>query len=571
MTTFFELNPDLFTDQGEDYKKVTGAEDSAYNFNPNLDVDNYDVDAEVDENYFKGEIDTLDLLIRNMFGYVSKCYGIYGDVIEIQNEDGTYEPNCPNGGFPTTIDGYYTCASTADSKIVGFWEYITYKLQVGSFFGLKNEHEKYCEALAASYPGGTKYKTEGKQHSPETLKKYWEFLETSTYFDNKAHLKHYFQTILQQTNHASMKELSETEREEYSEELITIRKRIVENIKSILASRGSKVDAVRLSSINNSLYWWPVGGSEITTDGSGREYAMGEPVSISVSSSFGYRTHPTTGEPNTFHTGIDIAAPEGTNIIAARSGIVETIVEGCISGGDHSCGGGYGNYIVISHGDGNYTLYAHLYQNSIAVKKGDSVNQGQLIGKMGSSGRSTGSHLHFEIRIGSNDSSSAVDPLTYISIENPRASTFSVNLIEGNTVQETLCKTLLANNYSQNGTIALMVNAKAESSFNPAIDGDNGTSFGLFQWHDTRKSNLINMFPNNYSSVDAQISFLKYELENGYYQLYDSLLVGSETGEKLAYNFCVQFERPAGGSATCQARAASHINEMTSYVSNQCQ
>ena len=115
-----------------------------------------------------------------------------------------------------------------------------------------------------------------------------------------------------------------------------------------------------------------------------------------------------------------------------------------------------------------------------------------------------------------------------------------------------------------------MVNAKAESSFNPAIDGDHGTSFGLFQWHATRKSSLINMFPNSYSNIDSQVSFLNYELENGYYQLYSTLLSGASSGEKLAYDFCVQFERPYGGSSTCQKRAASHINEMKNYVSNKC-
>ena len=58
----------------------------------------------------------------------------------------------------------------------------------------------------------------------------------------------------------------------------------------------------------------------------------------------------------------------------------------------------YGNYVIIQHTDGNYTLYGHLYQNSITVVAGDSVRQGQVIGKMGSSGQSTGPHLHFEVR-----------------------------------------------------------------------------------------------------------------------------------------------------------------------------
>ncbi|MDD2505393.1 MAG: phage tail tip lysozyme [Bacilli bacterium] len=578
MTTFFELTPDLFTDSADAYKNLTGSAAGPYQIDKDLDVDNYDVDAEPDPNYFIKEKDTLDLLIKNMFGYVSKCYGLHGDVVKKESDDGTTIDTCPLGGTPMTVDGKYRCASTADSAVVGFWEYMAIKSGVNWFFGLKNNHQKHCDALSTTYPEGTSYEMlNKKQYSPETLNKYWEFLENSTYFDNKAHLKHYFQTILNKTNLNNMKEFHDSKNdditEEYHEDLIVARKKIVKNIKSILASRGTKVDNINLMNINNSLYWWPVGSAEITTDGSGVEYALGDPFSLSITSPFGYRVHPTTGKTNSFHYGLDIggAGQMGVlNIIAARAGIVENVVIGCNSGGESSCGGGYGNYIVISHGDGNYTLYAHLHENSITVQKGQSVNQGQVIGKMGSSGRSTGSHLHFEIRIGSNDISSAVDPLNYISAENPRASTFEVQFVEGNTNQETVCKTLLASGYSTNGTIGLMINAKAESSFNPIAEGDNGTSYGLFQWHKTRKANLINMYRGTYSNIDSQISFLKYELENGYYNLYEALVRGTESGFDLGYKFCVEFERPAGGSSTCQKRSSSHIDEMTSYVSNNC-
>ena len=60
-------------------------------------------------------------------------------------------------------------------------------------------------------------------------------------------------------------------------------------------------------------------------------------------------------------------------------------------------GGGYGNYVVIDHGNGYRTLYAHMLNNSVVVKAGDRVKQGQKLGIMGSTGRSTGTHLHFEI------------------------------------------------------------------------------------------------------------------------------------------------------------------------------
>jgi len=103
-----------------------------------------------------------------------------------------------------------------------------------------------------------------------------------------------------------------------------------------------------------------------------------------VSSSFGYRTSPITGKPE-YHNGIDIPAPLGTDIYAANDGTV-TIATTHYS---------YGKYIMIDHGGGYFTLYAHC--SSINVKVGQKVNQGDVIGKVGSTGYSTGNHLHFSM------------------------------------------------------------------------------------------------------------------------------------------------------------------------------
>lgn len=105
-----------------------------------------------------------------------------------------------------------------------------------------------------------------------------------------------------------------------------------------------------------------------------------------ISSYFGSRIHPITGRPNN-HTGTDIPAPRGTSILAARGGVV-TI---------STYGSSYGNYVVIQHDNGVSTLYAHM--NSRAVKEGDVVSQGQTIGYVGTTGSSTGNHLHFEFRV----------------------------------------------------------------------------------------------------------------------------------------------------------------------------
>ncbi|MCR6096407.1 peptidoglycan DD-metalloendopeptidase family protein [Salipaludibacillus agaradhaerens] len=104
-----------------------------------------------------------------------------------------------------------------------------------------------------------------------------------------------------------------------------------------------------------------------------------------ISSEFGNRNDPFTGAKR-FHSGTDVAAPLDTEIYAAADGVVTEAVRE----------DGYGNKIVISHGDTYETLYAHL--NSMDVSVGDEVKKGDFIGGMGTTGRSTGVHLHYEIR-----------------------------------------------------------------------------------------------------------------------------------------------------------------------------
>ena len=108
-------------------------------------------------------------------------------------------------------------------------------------------------------------------------------------------------------------------------------------------------------------------------------------VSSYITSPYGTRVHPVTKTVKT-HTGIDIGASHGTNIYAAASGTV--LVSGWNSGG-------YGNYVVIDHGGGITTLYGHC--STLLVSSGQTVTKGQVIAKVGSTGMSTGPHLHFEV------------------------------------------------------------------------------------------------------------------------------------------------------------------------------
>lgn len=106
-----------------------------------------------------------------------------------------------------------------------------------------------------------------------------------------------------------------------------------------------------------------------------------------ITSRVGYRIHPVTGVTK-YHSGIDVGCAYGDTIWAADDGTV------CFAGTK----GGYGNCVMINHGNGYYTLYGHL--SSIAVSEGTAVSKGNTIGYVGSSGVSTGPHLHFEIRYG---------------------------------------------------------------------------------------------------------------------------------------------------------------------------
>ncbi len=149
--------------------------------------------------------------------------------------------------------------------------------------------------------------------------------------------------------------------------------KLIEENKKAISYEGNPID------YNGGPFAWPVPG--VTR----------------ITSKYGNRIHPVYKTPK-FHSGIDIGAGYGLNIVAAADGVVTLA----------TTNGGYGQCIIINHGSGITTLYGHC--STLLVSSGDQVTKGQVIAKVGSTGVSTGPHLHFEVRI----NGSTTDPMGYV-------------------------------------------------------------------------------------------------------------------------------------------------------------
>ncbi len=293
-------------------------------------------------------------------------------------------------------------------------------VQINLGFSPKLEGYEEAKSECLSSTDGKIY-TETSSNSAASIEGYYNYLRESTYLDDRP------QNAMEFSAYAKNHGLSSDTTTWADEELYAVRDSIINDIKNIVATHSpaktTNKDFIALGS--ETGYWWPIGGADVI-ESEGKKYATGDPYPYVVTSEGGGRIDPITGVAAN-HSGIDIA-PKGAAagvvpVIAAKSGeVVFPEADDNINYGNGSGinGSTYGNYIKIKHSDGNYTLYAHLHANTILVRKGDTVEQGQVIAYVGNSGRSTGTHLHFEVREGQDNYNSVTDPRKYIKEDDPR-------------------------------------------------------------------------------------------------------------------------------------------------------
>ena len=441
-------NLSLYEQFASDYFGFSLDETDGSEVTPDVDYSKID--------YYAKETDTLKTLIRNAVAYATVCYGIKGTPTVITAQDGSKYYECPEGGSAyEDIVGErgVMCADRISYNEMGFWKYFSSKIahderlgifQNIFFLGKSFSDPHYNECMANEGYDRVHYQYEDDPHVSYTM--YFDFLKENRYFDGKSNLQYYFEDVLTSAgvdclmdsicDNSLQKKDSENpgEYDKWEKSLMADRLRIIYDILEILDAYGIGIeyaayvpesDLIPGGGVGDrTAYYWPIGSDVTEIKDGGVTFADKEPASTRINGYFGKRTHPITGKEDN-HSGLDIHGKLGeTNVIASEKGEVISIFNTCLEGKNTpekmSCGKTYGNHIIISHGDGYYTLYGHLDSIDPSVNVGASVLKGQVIGKVGSTGSSTGPHLHFEVRKDVNSSSHAIDPLTMVSVSSPR-------------------------------------------------------------------------------------------------------------------------------------------------------
>ena len=376
--------------------------------------------------------------------------------------------------------------------------------------------------------------------------------------------------------------------------------------------------------------WWVPIGNDSCTPGS---ICSEDPYS----DTFIYLYYGFTYSDGSFHKGVDIERPTrdlsyGTPIIASRGGTVEWVQNDIV--GVHTTGNAsYGNVVKINHGDGYVSYYEHMITGSIVVKEGDTVSQGQYLGQMGTTGYSTGVHVHFQIEYeGATDAVNGhtVDPTDYIDLDNPRPSGdtncgmgFSGDYSSTTSGKDVFCSSLKSIGLSSNAIAAVMANAGEESGYrsnnledcyqenskqcyfksgkaygyrqHPELQGfgtdelytngvDSGkysrdnfvndcAGYGLVQFTDSGlKANLYDFAKEKGASIGSMQMQLDYMINYEIKTSYAEVyqyLISNRSAGEISSYFCYNFERPNDPYTVCPRREANAPSYLT-YINNNC-
>lgn len=451
-TVYFDLSPSDFSEGGS-YKDRWINDPYVFD---SLEETEDEAEMEEDsESYFENEKDTLKLLTRNLLGYNSTCYGIFGDPTKVKHDDGSTTEECLFDGhspeefmqitIPKLFGDKTKCAVIHAKKELDYTEFVSEKwgriFLLGRLFDAS--YGSSCKKAGEEYPDGTYFELDGTPFESE--KNYFDFLLENRYFDAKSHLQTYFNDVFSKinkdnnitdpgqkirclynkncTNSAEALLGIDALYEQYEDDIAKDRLRIVKQLISILEGYGLEINyfgssfdstysANLIESARNS-YFWPIGGSAIE-ERNGIKYADGEPTSLEIVKQFGYKADAGV------HYGIDIKGVSGvTNVISSYNGEVIQVVNNC-SDGDTTCNEGYGNSIVISTTNGDFLVYGGLGEIDSSITVGASVKTGQYLGKIGMTGSEGGNVLHYEIRQNGNSIENAIDPTKYLKTDNPR-------------------------------------------------------------------------------------------------------------------------------------------------------
>jgi murein DD-endopeptidase MepM/ murein hydrolase activator NlpD len=202
--------------------------------------------------------------------------------------------------------------------------------------------------------------------------------------------------LYQQTEEAKQDLLVQEKQKEVKIASLSKKEKELEEI-----SESAAREVTQLAAKEAELMRQKTAASAYTYSGGKLGYPL--PKVVPITSGYGSRVDPITGQKGAFHQGLDLGAPKNTQILAAEDGVV--IVAGWTNG--------YGNTVIIDHGKGLWTLYGHIINGGIKVKKGQVVKRGQNIALVGMTGRATGYHLHFEVRLNGD----YTDPKPYLNLK----------------------------------------------------------------------------------------------------------------------------------------------------------